>query len=282
MNRRFATAWRGCLQDLPVALISALSGCLWTVFGLRYLESIDFFNYRDLGFLIWPLRWGTAGLILYSLGVYVAAWLLRQVYSRRALGFEPSFLMISGAVGLVLGCLAQWFWIKSAVPLLWTTWILGGVVSVLAMLAACQIKHPKAASPQVKLLRLGLPVLLVLLLLCLNYNSYPGANAPAPAREQWGIEHLSEYNYVVRNFKTCKPVVDRIGRVEFVAPTEGVNFIADEGGSGRHGELTLEIVGSSESAIAHFDFVLSASSLSDVELSYKNRVEKLSCFDPDG
>ena len=46
MNRRLANS----LKDLPVAIISALSGGLWAAIGIQYLRTNSFPNFRVMEF----------------------------------------------------------------------------------------------------------------------------------------------------------------------------------------------------------------------------------------
>lgn len=250
--------FRYYFRDGIVTVVSVLSGVLVAVPDIRYLRSeLCFLNYRQAGLLVWPFLWFAAGLILYALGVYGGALLVRQFYPRRVPTFEPALLAIAGIVGLLIGCLVQWSAqiLMQIGALSWAaSFVLGGIGSVLGVLFACRVEHPRALGQKVTLLRSGFPLLLILLLFLLNYTGFPGVKATAQSRQQWASRQVSEYDYMVSNFKRCQPVIERVGEVKFVAPAKGVNFVADEGGSGRHGEFTLEVVGSTDTGIAHFDF----------------------------
>ncbi len=272
--------FRHHFRDGIVTVVSVLSGVLVAVPGIRYLRSeLYFLNYRQAGLLVWPFLWFAAGLILYALGIYGGALLIRQLYPRRVPTFEPALLAVAGIIGLLIGCLIQW---SAQVGMLsWTAaLILGGIGSALGVLLACRVKYPRALGRKAAAARASFPLLLILLLFLLNYTGFPGVKATAQSRQQWASRQFSEYDYMVSNFKRCQPVIERVGEVKFVAPAKGVNFVADEGGSGRHGEFTLEVVGSTDTGIAHFDFILSAGSLQKFQFTHQNKTEDLSCFNP--
>lgn len=277
MNSSVVRIFRRYFRDGIFTVVSVLSGVLAAVPGIRHLRSSELFflNYRQANLFVWPFLWFAAGLILYALGIYGGALLIRQLYPRWVPTFEPALLAVAGMIGLLIGCLIQW---TAQVGMLsWTTaLILGGIGSVLGVLLACRVKYPRALGRKVAAVRVSFPLLLILL----NYTGFPGVKATAQSRQQWASRQFSEYDYMVSNFKRCQPVIERVGEVKFVAPTKGVNFVADQGGSGRHGEFTLEVVGSTDTGIAHFDFILSAGSLQKFQFTHQNKTEDLSCFNP--
>ena len=288
MDRRLVVAGRNGLKDLPVALISALSGGLWAVAGIQYLWATHFPNFRVMDFVLYAwlgiIGYGWAGLVLYTLGIYSAAWLLRQFSPHHEPSFGPSFLAMSGASGLFVGCLLQWVWQQPTSLSVWNAWILGGIGSVVAMLIACQDKSFTVRGLQPKR-RIGVPLLLLLSLLYLTNNGFPVVNTTAQAREQWGLRHFENYDSVVSNFQNCQPIVDRVGEVQFVAPTRGRNYHSSDGGSNHgHGELTLEIVGSRETGIANYSYQGSPSvtihgpGSNAVSFTYRIKTEQLSCL----
>ncbi|MBE9060869.1 hypothetical protein [cf. Phormidesmis sp. LEGE 11477] len=117
---------------------------------------------------------------------------------------------------------------------------------------------------------------------CLTYTGFPGANATPQVREQWGLEHPSGMYGGVSTFKGCKPIVDRVGNIQFVAPTEGPNFYASDYGSNHgEGEVTLEVVGSRGTGIANYKHsgwgVSLSPGSSNVSFTYQGKTENISC-----
>lgn len=160
-------------------------------------------------------------------------------------------------------------------------WTLTGIGSVLGIWLACSIKYPRALGRRVTLLRISLPVLLISSLYLLNYTGFPGVTASAIARQQWAAHEFTSYDGIVNSFRSCKPVLKRVGSIQFVAPTQGRNVVFQElGSSGHHGELTLEVVGESGSGIASLEIGHSNLMPNTMQFTHQGKVETLSCFDP--
>lgn len=266
-------------------LIDGLSGTLAVAFGVKYSPDMGiyyFLNYRvERDLLDWQILWLSVGLLLFALGIYGGAVVVRQFCPRRVPTFEPALLVGGGIAGLFAGCSMQWYALAD-LPMdifLWSSWRLGIIGSLLGMLLACQVKFRRALGPRVNLLRIGFPLMLILLLFLLNFTSFPGVKATAQSRQQWASRHFPLYDNQVSYLKRCPPIVKRVGKVEFIAPTKGVNFFATEGGSGQHGEHTLEIIGSTGTGVAHFKFGM-AGGFDEVQFTQNNKTENLSCFNP--
>ena len=291
MNRRLATAWRNCLKYLPVAITSTVSGGLWTAAGLLYLHAMHFPNYRlmdvmeDLTLTVIGVIW--AMLFLYPLGIYSGAWLMRPIYTRRDRSFSPLLLAASGFLGLMI--LAFWLqsnWANSAPPTIWDGLILVGICSVLPILVACQLKIFTTRS---ELLELYIVVTLLLVAILpvffFNYTDFPGANASIQAREEWGLTTFpsgdGETIYTgVDFFQNCKPIVDRVGDIQAVAPTKGANnFVRqlDSSPFTMRGEFTLEVVGSKGTGVANYKTYDDDASIA---FTYQGKKENLSCDSP--
>ncbi len=291
MNRRLVVAGRNCLKDLPVALISAVSGGLWTAAGLLCLQAIHFPNYRlmdvteELNLTFIGVIW--AVLVLYPLGIYSGAWLMRQLYTRREPSFSPSLLAMSGFFGLmILGCWLRLNWGNSTTPTIWDGLILGSICSVVPILAACQPKWFTARS-ELLALCLVVPLLLVvsLPLFYFIYTDFPGADASIQAREQWGFKTFPSGNgeemYTgVNFFQNCKLIVDRVGDIQAVAPTKGANKFVRQLGSSpftMRGEFTLEVVGNKGTGVANYKTYDDDTS---ILFTSQGKKENLSCSDP--
>jgi hypothetical protein len=272
------------LKDLPIALVGAASGLLTTIVGLRYSQGQNpvFLNYRqESEFFGWIALWTALTMVLLMLGIYGATWLVRQFYPLRIRTFEPSFLAVFGVMGLFIGyfmeivilqILSEWELFELRL------WILAVVASTLCIWFACSIKHPRASDQRVTVLRISFPVLLILSLYLLNYTGFPGITAPAIARQQWAASTFTNYDGIVSNIRSCKPVQQKIGSIQSVAPTQGRNVVSVEGGSGYRGEMTLEIVGESGSGIASFNTSMGNSMANKIQFTHQGKVETLSCF----
>jgi hypothetical protein len=118
---------------------------------------------------------------------------------------------------------------------------------------------------------------LVLTLLSLRNGSFPGVKAAAEVRQQWAYTQFSDYNEVVDSIKRCQPILERVGSVKVVAPTQGKNYIiSDLGSSGHQGELTLEVVGEKGVGVANFSFHI-VTSVSQVRFTNRGITENIVC-----
>ncbi len=286
-TRTLASRIQKPLEDLPIALVGAVSGLLTTLFGLQYWRSqnLIFFNYREESDIPgWVALWFALVAVLFTLGIYGTTWLVRQFYPFRIHTFEPSFLAVFGVIGLPVGYFIEIAIIEilsDPTPFLPRLWILMGIASMLGIWLACAIKHPRALGWRVALLRISFPVLLVVSLYLLNYTDFPGVSAPAIARQQWATHEFTYYDGIVNSFRKCKPVLKKIGNIQSVAPAQGRNVVFTDGGSGYHGELTLEIVGESGSGIASLKTGMGNSMPNTMQFTHQGKVETLSCNSPD-
>ena len=238
---------------------------------------------EDLNLTFIGVVW--AVLFLYPLGVYSGAWLMRQLYTRRDPGFSPLLLAVSGFLGLILGCWLRSHWNQSTTLTIWSVLVVGGICSVLAILAACQQKRFTASRQQLKL-RIAVPLLLVILpVFFFNYTDFPGANASVQSREGWGLKTFPSGEgktiYAgVDFFQNCKPIVDRVGDIQAVVPTKGANKFVQQLGSSpftMRGEFTLEVVGSKGKGVANYRTDKGHASIS---FTSQGKKERLSCDSP--
>ncbi|MBD1845926.1 hypothetical protein H6F89_21440 [Cyanobacteria bacterium FACHB-63] len=133
-------------------------------------------------------------------------------------------------------------------------------------------------SPALSIARLLIPIAIIGIALLVNQSRFPGTMSSPEVRQQWAVQEFRNYDSVVNSIKQCGAIVDRLGRVNFVAPTKGQNYIVSEpGSSGHHGELTLEVVGDKATGIASLKFHIETS-VGWVQLTHQNRTETLRCF----
>ncbi|BAU10682.1 hypothetical protein LEP3755_11730 [Leptolyngbya sp. NIES-3755] len=126
--------------------------------------------------------------------------------------------------------------------------------------------------------RLVIPIVIITTLLLTNQSSFPGTWASSQTRQQWAIEEFQNYDGVVKTIKHCKPIVDQVGQVQFVAPTRGANYVvSDPGSSGHSGEFTLEVVGDKATGVAYSTFHIETI-IGYVEFTHQGRAETLKCF----
>ncbi|MBE9011089.1 hypothetical protein IQ250_12810 [Pseudanabaenaceae cyanobacterium LEGE 13415] len=126
--------------------------------------------------------------------------------------------------------------------------------------------------------RLVIPIIMISMLLLVNQSEFPGTWASPAIRQQWAIGEFQNYEGVVKSIQTCPAVVDRLGQVQYVAPTRGRNYVvSDPGSSGHHGEFTLEVVGTKATGVANFTFHI-GTSVAYVHLTHQDKTEMLKCF----
>lgn len=122
------------------------------------------------------------------------------------------------------------------------------------------------------------PSAIALALILVNHNGFPGVTAPVELRQRWALKEFVNYDGVVKSIQNCRSIVERVGTVQAVAPTQGKNFvISDPGSSGHSGELTLEVVGTKGTGVANFKFHIDTS-VSSVDFAYQNKTETLVCW----
>lgn len=274
------------MRNNLIVLLNALGALLTGSVGIVFAASVvssQFLNYREQNFTDWAYSWMMTGIAVWCLGIYTLALLVRQ-RSRQALELEPLFSIVGCVLGLLIGCgsiyvysvtpfLQQisflWFWVLF-LPLL---------LSIVGFLIACRFKTRRGTRNLIlSASRILVPSAIALALIGVNYSGFPGVNAPAEIRQLWAYKEFGNYDGVVNSIKQCRPVVERIGAVRFVAPTRGKNFvIADPGSSGHSGELTLEVVGEKGTGVANFQFHI-GTVVSYIQFTHQNKIEKLACF----
>lgn len=162
-------------------------------------------------------------------------------------------------------------------------YLLTPLIFLLVIVQAFGILHRftqehQSRNPTLLIARLFIPIAIVLTVLLVNQSHFPGIIASPEMRQQWAVQEFQNYNSVANSIKQCGAIVDRLGRVNFVAPTKGQNYIVSEpGSSGHHGELTLEVVGDKATGIASLKFHIETS-VGWVQLTHQNRTETLRCF----
>lgn len=268
------------LRDLPVALVSTLSG-LFILYGTAHWHShshdLYFLNYREEGLFVWPWLWLAVCVLLHSLVVYGSAWLFGQLYPRRTLVVEPAFLMVGGVIGGITGLMTQQINYPISDFAFISSWIGIGIGSLLGIQLGCLAKRRRTSGHVATLRRAAIPVVLIFFLCLLNYSGFPGVNAPAQSRQQWGNKTFTHYENMASTLRSCKVIADRVGSVEFVAPTKGKNVVAIEGGSGYQGELTLEVVGATGTGVANVEVYLGSIAGGRLTFTNKGQAEALSC-----
>ena len=127
------------------------------------------------------------------------------------------------------------------------------------------------------LVRLLIPTLILCAFLSIR-SGFPGASAPVEVRQQWAMKEFRDFNDVTKAIQRCPGIVDRIGQVKFVAPTDGRNYVFVEGGSGYHGEMTLEVVGDRATEAANLRIHLGSITSAGIQFTYAGETENLKCF----
>ncbi|MDZ7958943.1 MAG: hypothetical protein RMY34_13855 [Aulosira sp. DedQUE10] len=246
--------------------------------------NIYFLNYRETNITEWFYLGTIIGLALYLLGISTAAVVLQQMSSQKS-EIEPSFLVLGGTIGLLVGSLPVLINLltQRSYQLIPPLLILpvSVLLSILGIRIACDFPRRKSNSHQeILLFRTLIPSLVALLALTfiwIHNSSFPGVTAVSVVREQWAYKEFNEYKSVVDTIKTCQPIIKRVGSVKFVAPTQGRNYVvSDQGSSGHYGEFTLEVVGSKAKGVANFSFHI-FTAVSHGQLTYQGGAEEIVC-----
>jgi hypothetical protein len=273
---------RNRLPGLLEAFGAFLTGCVCVGFAISVISS-QYLNYREQHITDWFYSWGTTALALCFLGAYSLALLVRSS-SRYDTAIEPLFSVWGCVLGFLIGCVPIYLYFVipalQQVPFLWF-WILFLPILVLifGFLIASRIHSRRNSNLILSISRILVPCAIALALILVNHSGFPGATAPVKLRQQWALKEFGNYNGVVKSIQNCRPIVERVGTIQAVAPTHGKNFvISDPGSSGHSGELTLEVVGKKGTGIANFKFHI-GTSVSYVDFTYRNQTETLKCWE---
>lgn len=272
---------RNRLPGLLEAFGAFLTGCVCVGFAISVISN-QYLNYREQHITDWFYSWGTTALALCVLGAYSLALLVRSS-SKYDTAIEPVFSVLGCVVGLLIGCVPIYIYsitpTLQQIPFLWF-WVLflPILLSISGFLIASRIHSRRNSNLILSVSRILVPCAISLALILVNHSGFPGVTAPVELRQLWALKEFGDYNGVVKSIQNCRPIVDRVGTVQAVAPTQGKNFvISDPGSSGHSGELTLEVVGTKGTGIANFKFHI-GTSVSSVDFTYQNKTENLACW----
>lgn len=289
----FASGASRSVRNNAVALWTILGGFSVAIAGvaLCVFTGGALLNYREARISEWFGIYIIIAFALFLLGVYMTASRIRQT-SRRELEIEPSFLVLGCTIGWLVGTSIGWiypfplstksdahYW-GSLVDLLFLNFPLSILLSLVGLRIACQFRLIQSNSNTVIFgLRALVPAAIALALVAIANNGFPGETASAEVRQQWANKEFSYYEQqIVNPIKTCKPIIERVGNVKFVAPTKGRNYVlSDLGSSGHYGELTLEVVGENGVGVGNSTFHL-GTSIGYVQFAYQGKSEQLKCF----
>lgn len=279
------------MRNNAIALLTVLGGFLAAIAGIAVciFTKGAFLNYREASIPGWFGVYATIAFALFLLGVYITALRIRQT-SRRELEIEPSFLVLGCLPGWVIGGVDGYINLFSPAPSRlddWQDWLflpllnlpLSVLLSLVGLWIACQFELTRSSFHSIRfLLRALIPVTIALALVAIANNGFPGETASAEVRQQWANKEFSYYEQqVVNPIKTCKPIIERVGDVKFVAPTKGRNYVwSDPGSSGHYGELTLEVVGENGVGVGNSKFHI-GTSVGSVQFLHQGKSEQLKC-----
>ncbi len=268
---------------LFVMLGGLVAGCIIVPLNVFF----NLINYREMSISGWFRLWLIATPVLYGFGSYITALVIQQ-RSRQETAIEPAFLTLGSTTGLLAG-MGSIIFLLSLQPSIQIPYPLSLVVFVAMVLFsillsffatrfACRFKRRRSNSNlKVLLLRASVPFVFTLMLIWLHYGNFPGAMASAETRQQWAYQEFGDYKGVVESVSSCQFILERVGNVQFVAPTSGENYvISDHGSSGHSGKLTLEVVGEAGTGVASFGFHI-ATHASAGQFTYQNKTEKITC-----
>ncbi len=266
------------MKDGLISLASMLGGVLALAVAIALSPVRNFlFNYHQF----YGPSYGSlvAVLAFYLLGVYFTALILRQLYPNQLQTFEPSFLVLGNAMGLLVAislcnCFA---WTFSNRLIMVGATLVSFLFVLLCTAFACSFKRQKASKWRYALLRWWVPAVLMATTV---HSSLLVTFAPAEIRQRWAYTEFSDYEYAAKDIRQCPAITGRIASIKTVAPTRGRNFtFYDPGSSGHSGEFTLEVAGPKEKGIANAQFHI-GTSLSQVKFTHDNQTEMLTCFEP--
>jgi len=272
---------RNRLPGLMEAFGAFLTGCVCVGFATSVTRS-QFLNYREQGIGDWFYSWGMTALAVYFLGVYSVALLVRSS-SRYDTAIEPLFSVIGCVLGFLIGCVPVYLYWNTPtfqrIPFLWFwTLFLPILLSISGFIIAFRIHSRRTSNLILSASRILVPCTIALALILVNHSGFPGVTAPVELRQQWAIKEFGNYGGVVKSIQNCRPIVERVGTVQAVAPTQGKNFVISEpGSSGHSGELTLEVVGKKGTGVANFKVHI-GTAVASVDFTYQNRAEHLACW----
>lgn len=278
------------MRNNAIALQTMLGGFLAVFAGITVFVLTGTLNYRDAGITEWFGVYVALAFSLFLLGVYITALRIRQT-SRRELEIEPSFLVLGCLPGWVIGGVDGYIYrFHPALSRLadWQDWLflpslslhIVLLLSLTGLWIACQFELTRSGSHSIWfLLRSLVPMTISLIIIAIVNNGFPGNFASAEVRQQWAGKEFRYYEQqIVKPIKTCKPIIERVGNVKFVAPTTGKNYIwSDQGSSGHYGELTLEVVGENGVGVGNSTFHI-GTSVGYVQFVYQGKSERLKCF----
>ncbi|MER3433591.1 MAG: hypothetical protein C4288_09185 [Leptolyngbya sp. ERB_1_1] len=156
-----------------------------------------------------------------------------------------------------------------------------GFMLLLAIIQAIALIHRfwaerRSLSPEWWLFRLLIPTLILCAFL-FGHHPFPGVSASAAVRQEWARREFQDFNFVAKSIRQCREIVDRVGQVTFVAPTDGRNYVYyDPGSSGHQGELTLEVVGDKATGVAKLKYHIYAS-VAPMQFTHHGKTESLNC-----
>jgi hypothetical protein len=266
--------------------VVVLGGFLTACIGLFTPVNVYLLNYRQMNITEWFYLAIIIGLGLYILGISTTAIVLQKTSSFES-EIEPSFLVLGGTIGLLVGSLPICLDLltQRSYPFVSHFAILivpiSVLLSILGIRIACEFPHRKSNFHRRLLLFKSLiPFLVALLALSfiwLNSSSFPGANAALFVRQKWASKEFGGYKEVVETIKTCQPIIKRVGNVKYVAPTSGRNYVIyDPGSSGHSGEFTLEIVGEKGIGVANFSFHIETA-VYNSQFTNQGKTEEIVC-----
>ncbi|BAY61437.1 hypothetical protein NIES22_15020 [Calothrix brevissima NIES-22] len=265
------------MRNHVITVSAVCVGLVTALFGTNF-----FLNYREMQTNELLSLWSAIALLLYCLGIYSTALLFQQL-SRQESDIEPSFLVLAGVMGLLVGRLLIHLYLSLLTSILSPGVIIaifpiGLFLSVLGIYTACKFKRRKSSRHiLILLLRAIIPCAIAVPLMMVYNNGFPGVTASAEIRQQWAEKEFHRYTTIVNSFKICQPIIDRVGNIKFIAPYYGKNYlIYDLGSSGDDGELNLEIIGDKVVAIGNLPYN-QFTDASSVKLTYQNKTEKLNC-----
>jgi hypothetical protein len=244
-------------ENLVAAATVVVGGASGLAGGLLVSMAPD--NYGHKGFLDGLVTALAAAVALFATGAYATAavpWAL----DAREKDYSPALVAFGAFVGVSVG-MSLFGWLNMV--------LFGGVAQLLAVASgyglarlACEVRVGK---PRRAAFRWARVFGMAFVGFCAAVGTtpqtdFPGADAPIAERRAWAVKTFNgSYDKIEAYLQHSREVRERLGTIEAMGPTEGLNRTATSPGE-LMGEFTIEVKGAKGTGVAHLQFMHGSSS----------------------